>query len=86
MASERKSWADQDRLLVLALYCRLTFGQLHHGRPEVIELAKHLGRSANSVAMKLSNYASLDPEVLVLGKKGLSGASKQDKLLPDYSC
>jgi predicted restriction endonuclease len=40
-----------------------------------------MGRSANSVAMKLTNYASLDPEVLALGKKGLSGASQQDRLL-----
>ncbi|MCE9663205.1 hypothetical protein LY622_07100 [Halomonas sp. M5N1S17] len=81
MAAERKTWTDQDRLLVLSLYCRLTFGQLHRGRPEVIQLAEQMGRSANSVAMKLSNYASLDPEVLALGKKGLSGASQQDRLL-----
>lgn len=81
MAAERKAWTDQDRLLVLSLYCRLTFGQLHRGRSEVIQLAERIGRSANSVAMKLSNYASLDPEVLALGKKGLSGASQQDRLL-----
>lgn len=81
MAAERKTWTDQDRLLVLSLYCRLTFGQLHRGRPEVMQLAERMGRSANSVAMKLSNYASLDPEVLALGKKGLSGASQQDRLL-----
>lgn len=81
MTAERKAWTDQDRLLVLSLYCRLTFGQLHRGRPEVIHLAERLGRSANSVAMKLSNYASLDPEVLALGKKGLSGASQQDRML-----
>lgn len=81
MATEKKAWTDQDRLQVLSLYCRLTFGQLHRGRPEVIELAERMGRSASSVAMKLSNYASLDPEVLALGKKGLSGASQQDRLL-----
>ncbi|CAM3332713.1 hypothetical protein HALO32_01102 [Halomonas lysinitropha] len=81
MAAEIKTWTDRDRLLVLSLYCRLTFGQLHRGRPEVIRLAEQMGRSANSVAMKLSNYASLDPEVLALGKKGLSGASHQDRLL-----
>ncbi|MFY0989829.1 HNH endonuclease [Halomonas sp. C05BenzN] len=81
MPTERKAWTDQDRLQALSLYCRLTFGQLHRERPEVIRLAEHMGRSANSVAMKLSNYASLDPEVLALGKKGLSGASHQDRLL-----
>ncbi|UYG07104.1 HNH endonuclease [Halomonas sp. M4R1S46] len=81
MVAERQAWTDQDRLQVLSLYCRLTFGQLHKRRPEVIELAERMGRSANSVAMKLTNYASLDPEVQALGKKGLTGASRQDRLL-----
>ncbi|WP_299312010.1 HNH endonuclease [uncultured Halomonas sp.] len=79
--AERKAWSDQDRLQALALYCRLSFGQLHRERPEVIHLAEQMGRSTNSVAMKLSNYASLDPEVRALGKSGLSGASRQDRLL-----
>ncbi|MDX1465334.1 MAG: HNH endonuclease [Halomonas sp.] len=81
MAAERKAWTDHERLLALSLYCRLTFGQLHSRRPEVVGLAEHLGRSANSVAMKLTNYASLDPEVLALGKKGLPGASQKDRVL-----
>jgi len=34
--AERKAWSDQDRLQALALYCRLSFGQLHRERPEVI--------------------------------------------------
>ncbi|EWH02116.1 HNH endonuclease [Halomonas sp. BC04] len=81
MGTERKAWTDIHRLLALSLYCRLTFGQLHRERSEVIWLAERMGRSASSVAMKLSNYASLDPEVLALGKKGLTGASHQDRLL-----
>ncbi|MFG6157619.1 HNH endonuclease [Halomonas sp. 1390] len=81
MAAERKAWTDHERLLALSLYCRLTFGQLHSGRPEVVGLAERLERSASSVAMKLTNYASLDPEVLALGKKGLPGASQKDRLL-----
>lgn len=81
MATERKAWTDQDRLQALSLYCRLTFGQLHRERPEVIRLAELMGRTPNSVAMKLSNFASLDPEVMALGKKGLSGASQQDRSL-----
>ncbi|MFG6177571.1 HNH endonuclease [Halomonas sp. THAF12] len=81
MGVARKAWTDQDRLQVLFLYCQLTFGQLHKRRPEVMVLAERMGRSVNSVAMKLTNYASLDPEVQALGKKGLSGASRQDALL-----
>tara|TARA_R110000787_G_scaffold138239_1_gene251860 strand:+ start:574 stop:1239 length:666 start_codon:yes stop_codon:yes gene_type:complete len=49
---------------------------MHRTNPEVVELADYLDRSANSVAMKLANYASLD---VTLDRKGLDGASKADK-------
>lgn len=81
MPTQRKPWTDRDRLQALSLYCRLTFGQLHQYHPEVIRLAEAMDRSPSSVAMKLSNYASLDPEIIALGKKGLSGASQQDRIL-----
>jgi len=38
-----------------------------------------MGRSPGSLAMKLSNLASLDPVQRARGIKGLSGASKQDR-------
>jgi predicted restriction endonuclease len=38
-----------------------------------------MGRSSSSLAMKLSNLASLDPIQQARGIKGLSGASKQDR-------
>jgi len=73
---ERKPWARKDQVLVLELYAQLPFGKMHKTNPEVIELAEYLGRSANSVAMKLANYASLDE---TLDRKGLQGASKADR-------
>ena len=45
----------------LYLYHKLPFGQLHSRNPAIIALAEKLGRGANSVAMKLNNFASLDP-------------------------
>ncbi|MEC9481866.1 MAG: HNH endonuclease [Halomonas sp.] len=77
----RKPWSDRDRLQALSLYCRLSFGQLHQHHVEIVKLANLMERTPSSVAMKLTNYASLDPEVLALGKKGLPGASQQDKNL-----
>jgi len=38
-----------------------------------------MGRSANSLAMKLCNFASLDPALKLRGIKGLSGASALDR-------
>src|SRR5687767_544887 len=59
MAIGRK-WTRDELLVVLNLYRKLSFGQLHARNPVIIELAAKLDRSANSVVMKLCNFASLD--------------------------
>ncbi len=66
-------------LVALNLYHKLTFGQLHARQPAIIQLADKLGRVANSLAMKLCNFASLDPALKLRGIKGLDGASKLDE-------
>lgn len=52
---------------------------MHSGNPEIIELAGLIGRTPSSVAMKLVNFASLDPSITQTGRKGLSKASTLDK-------
>jgi len=61
------------------LYSRLTFGQLHARQPLVIETARQMDRSPNSLAMKLCNLASFDPAVMSRGRVGLKGASRLDR-------
>ena len=61
------------------LYCRIPFGRQHSRAPEVIEMANALGRTPGSVAMKLNNLTSLDPEELARGVRGLPGASQLDR-------
>jgi hypothetical protein len=51
---------------------------LHRGNPDVIALAKAIGRTPNAVAMKLVNFASLDPVQQARGVRGLSNASRED--------
>jgi predicted restriction endonuclease len=63
----------------LNLYGKLPFGQFDKGNPVIIEVASRMGRTPSSLAMKLSNLASLDPVQKARGIKGLSGASKQDQ-------
>lgn len=77
--SVRKSWTEEETRLALFLYFQLPFGQLHSGNPEVKKLASIFGRSNSSVAMKLCNFASLDPKITDTGRKGLQGASIQDR-------
>lgn len=75
----RKNWSEFDRLIVLGLYCELPFGKFHYRHPRIIEVAQKLERSPGSVAMKLSNFASLDPVITGSGRKGLAGASQADR-------
>lgn len=77
--TERKRWTRDELLVALNLYHKLTFGQMHSRQPAIVELAQRLGRGANSVAMKLCNFASLDPALKLRGIKGLAGASALDR-------
>lgn len=51
--------------------------------PEVIKLAGLIDRTPGAVAMKLSNFASLDPAITSTGRKGLEGASNLDREIWD---
>lgn len=72
-------WTHDELFLALNLYHKLTFGQLHARQPAIIALAKAMKRSANSLAMKLVNFASLDPALKLRGIKGLPGTSALDR-------
>ncbi|MBU0600953.1 MAG: DNA (cytosine-5-)-methyltransferase [Gammaproteobacteria bacterium] len=72
-------WTKPQVKLAFHLYCQLPFGKLDSRNPEVIELAKLIGRTAGAVAMKLVNLASLDPAITGTGRKGLSNASALDR-------
>lgn len=74
---ERRLWTREELILALNLYLKLPFGKLHHGNPEIIHLAKILDRTSNSIAMRLSNFASVDPFHQGRGIKGLMGGIKQ---------
>ncbi|MBP9161059.1 MAG: HNH endonuclease [Flavobacteriales bacterium] len=75
----RKPWTRNELLVLLNIYEKIPFGLFHHGNPVLIDIATHMDRTAGSVAMKLSNLASLDERLRARGIKGLSGASKLDR-------
>ncbi len=74
-----KRWTRDELFVALNLYHKLTFGQLHARQPVIVAAAAKLGRGANSLAMKLCNFASLDPALKMRGIKGLEGASALDR-------
>jgi len=64
-------------ILALNLYLKLPFGKLHHRNEEIIRLAGLIGRTPDSVAMRLSNFANVDPYHQNRGIVGLKGGRKQ---------
>lgn len=78
MKDGQKLWTREELILAVNLYCKLPFGRLHRLNPEVIHLANLIGRTPNSVAYKLVNFASLDPSLKLRGIKGASNTSKLD--------
>lgn len=74
-------WTREHFLIALNLYCKLPFGKLHKGTPVIIEAAEKMGRTPNSLAMKLCNFAALDQVLQARGVRGLPGATKQDRAM-----
>jgi len=74
-------WTREHLLIALNLYCKLPFGKFHRLNPAIIEVARKMGRTSNSLAMKLCNFASLDRVQRARGIKGLEGASRQDRVM-----
>ena len=74
---EQRLWTREELILAFSLYLKLPFGKLHHGNPDIIHLAQILNRTPNSIAMRLSNFASVDPYHKERGIKGLTGGIKQ---------
>lgn len=74
---KRRNWTREELILALNLYLKLPFGKMHSRTPEVIHLANLIGRTPSSIAMRLVNFASVDPYHQNRGIGGLPGGKKQ---------
>lgn len=72
-------WTRDHLLVALNLYTKLPFGRFDKSNTLVVEIAKRLQRTPSSLAMKLSNFASLDPFHIARGVKGLQNVSILDR-------
>lgn len=77
----RTGWTRQQTLVALNLYCQIPFGKLDHRNTEIIRCAELIGRTPSALAMKLSNFASLDPAITSTGRRGLPNVSNADKAI-----
>lgn len=74
---KKKLWTKDELILVFNLYLKLPFGKMHTRTPEIMEMANLLGRTVNSIAIRLTNFASCDPYHQNRGVKGMVGGIKQ---------
>ncbi len=75
----RQHWTREQLLRTLALYCQIPFGKMHARNPVVIALANAIGRTPSAVALKLVNFASLDPELRERGVGGMGNTAAADR-------
>ncbi len=77
--SRGKKWSHADLLVAMNLYCKLPFGRLHSTTPEIVAVARLMGRTPASLSMKLCNFASMDPALQARGIRGLQNLSRADR-------
>jgi putative restriction endonuclease len=70
-------WTREELILAFNLYFKIPFGKIDDRTPEIISLAKIIDRTPSAVALKLANFAHLDP---VLKQRGIVGASHGSKI------
>jgi predicted restriction endonuclease len=83
MKERNTKWTSEQLKLAFYLYCQLPYGKMNTGNPDIIKLANIIGRSPGAVAMKLVNFASLDPDHTSTGRPGLKNTSVADKQIWD---
>lgn len=77
----RVPWSRDQLIQALALYCQIPFGKMHARNPVVVALAARIERTPSAVALKLVNFASLDPDLRNRDVVGMGNTSVADRLV-----
>ena len=60
---ERRLWTREEEIIVFNLYCKIPFKTSSKSRPDVIRIARIIGRSPSAVNMKIGNFGRFDPKL-----------------------
>jgi putative restriction endonuclease len=74
--AQRNLWSKEELILAFNLYLKIPFGKMHSTNKDIIHLANLIGRTPNSIALRLVNFASVDPALKARGIKGMDGGIK----------
>ncbi|UQZ90580.1 hypothetical protein C4J81_15745 [Deltaproteobacteria bacterium Smac51] len=75
----RRNWTLEETILALELYCTIPSEKVNSSNEQIVNLAKTIGRTANSVKLKMQNFKAYDPNYFRDGRIGLNHGSKLDR-------
>lgn len=76
---KKNNWSREEHIIAFNLYCKIEFTKINSGHPEIIKYSQILGRSSSAVAMKLANFARLDPSLQARNVSGLTRGAKGEE-------
>lgn len=74
-------WSREELLLTLNLYFKISFSKINYRLPEIIKLSKLIERTPSAVALKLVNFARLDPALQSRNISGMKHGAKADAVI-----
>ena len=77
----RENWSREELIVAFNLYCKTPFTKINSVNKGVIELSIIIGRSVNAVAIKLANFARLDPALQSRNIVGMRHGSKGEEII-----
>lgn len=78
---KKENWTRDELILAFNVYCKTPFTKINSKYKTVIELSSIINRSANAVAIKLANFARLDPVLQSRNIAGMSHGSKGEEVI-----
>ncbi len=69
-------WTKEELIIAFNLYLKIPFAKISTRNKDVIHLANLIGRTPSSIALRLVNFASVDPVLKARGIKGMNAGVK----------
>lgn len=76
---QRDKWTKEQTIVALNLYCKIPFNRVSSTHLDILKYSNLIGRSPNSLKMKIGNFGSFDTELKKRGIVGLANTSKLDE-------
>jgi len=74
----KSKWKEEELILALNLYFKIPFSKIHYKHLDIIKLSKLIDRTSSAVALKLVNFAHLDPALQARKISGMKHGAKAD--------